>query len=42
MTYSNKGYNFERDIVAKMKSIILDVIKANYNVIDRSRRECNF
>ena len=38
MNYSNKGYNFERDIVTKMKSTILDVIKANYNIMDKSRR----
>lgn len=25
-----------------MRSVILDVIKANFNVMDRSRRECNF
>lgn len=25
-----------------MRSIILDVVKANYNIIDKSRRECNF
>lgn len=42
LTYPNKGFNFERDIIPKMKSVILDVIKANYNLMDRSRRECNF
>lgn len=42
MTYPAKGYNFERDIVPAMKSIILDVVKANYNTLDKNRRESNF
>ncbi len=38
MAYPTKAYNFEKDIIPKMRSIILDVIKANYNLIDKSRR----
>ena len=41
-TYPSKGYNFERDIVQKMKMIMLDVLKANYQTLDVSRREANF
>lgn len=42
LSFPNKGYSFEKDVVSKMRAIILDVIKANYNIIDKSRRECNF
>jgi hypothetical protein len=38
MTYPNKGHNFDKDIIPKMKAIILDVIKANYNIMDKTRR----
>ena len=42
MNYLSKGYSFEKDVISKMKSIMTDVIKANYNSIDKFRRECNF
>ena len=42
MAHSNRGFNLERDIIPKMKSVMTDVVKANYNILDRSRRECNF
>ena len=34
--------NLEKDILAKVKSIITDVIHANYNLIDPHRNESNF
>ena len=38
MNYLSKGYNFERDVISKMKMIMTDVVKANYNTMDKSRK----
>ena len=41
LVYPGKGYNFD-SVLSKMKTIMQDVIKANYQTLDANRRESNF
>lgn len=39
--YKEKGFKFE-DVLEKMKAIAVDVVRANYQVLDPQRRKNNF
>ena len=40
-SYPGKGFNFD-NIIKEMKSIMTDVIKANYLNLDKNRKKDNF
>ena len=40
--YADKNISVERDILSKVKEIVVDVIHANCNLVDPRRNESNF